>query len=166
MMNVMDLNVTFRQDVQESDRTTVRKIVEATGYFSGDETDVAVELVDERLTKGEASGYHFLFVESQGAVIGYAVYGPCPATLYSYDIYWMAVLPDFQGQGIGGKLLAMCESLIQGKGGRQIYMDTSARTQYEPTRRLYVARGYLQAAYLPDYYAPGDAKITYVKVIA
>ena len=164
-MRVMDLNVTFRKDVRPSDRETVRKIVEATGYFSGDETTMAVELVQERLTMGDASGYHFLFAEVEGAVIGYAVYGPCPATLHSYDIYWMAVYPDFQGRGLGRKLLAMCESLIQEKGGRQIYMDTSARAQYEPTRRLYVARGYLQAANLPDYYAPGDAKITYVKVI-
>lgn len=165
-MNDMDLDVTFRQDVRPSDRTAVRKIVETTGYFSKDETEIAVELVEECLSKGEASGYHFLFGESHGTVIGYAVYGPCPATLHSYDIYWMAVLPDFQRRGIGGKLLAMCESLIQGKGGRQIYMDTSARAQYEPTRRLYGARGYQQAAYLPDYYAPGEAKITYVKVIA
>lgn len=163
----MDLkNITFRQNVRPSDRTAVRKIVEATGFFSGAETAMAVELVQERLTMGEASGYHFLFAEAEGAVIGYACYGPVPATLHSYDIYWMAVYPDFQGRGLGRKLLAMCESLIQEKGGRQIYMDTSARAQYEPTRRLYVARGYLQAAYLPDYYAPGDAKITYVKVIA
>ena len=165
-MSVMDLNVIFRKDVRPSDRETVRKIVEATGYFSGDETTMAVELVQERLTMGDASGYHFLFAEAEGAVIGYAVYGPCPATLHSYDIYWMAVYPDFQGRGLGRKLLAMCESLIREKGGRQVYMDTSGRAQYEPTRRLYVARGYLQVAYLPDYYAPGDAKITYVKVIA
>jgi ribosomal protein S18 acetylase RimI-like enzyme len=162
----MDLNITFRQIVRPSDRETVRKIVEATGFFSADETTMAVELVEERLKMGDASGYHFLFAESEGAVIGYAVYGPCPATLYSYDIYWMAVYPAFQGQGLGRKLLTMCESLIGEKGGRQIYMDTSARAQYEPTRRLYLARGYLQAALLTDYYAPGDAKITYVKVIA
>ena len=165
-MRVMDLNITFRQDVRPSDRETVRKIVEATGFFSGDETEMAVELVEERLTMGDASGYYFLFAESEGAVIGYAVYGPCPATLHSYDIYWMAVYPDFQRRGLGRKLLAMCESLIQEKGGRQIYMDTSGRSQYEATRRLYDDRGYRQAAYLPDYYAPGDAKITYVKVIA
>jgi hypothetical protein len=31
---------------------------------------------------------------------------------------------------------------------------------------LYDAQGYRQAAYLPDYYAPGDAKIIFEKVIA
>jgi D-alanine-D-alanine ligase len=165
-MKEMDLNVTFRQDVRPSDRTTVRKIVEDTGFFSGDETDMAVELVEECLAKGDASGYHFVFAELEGEVIGYSCYGPVPATRYSYDIYWMAVHPDFQRRGMGRRLIAMNESLVRREGGRQIYMDTSARAQYEPTRRLYEAEGYRQAAYLPDYYAPGDAKITFVKVIA
>jgi ribosomal protein S18 acetylase RimI-like enzyme len=163
---MMDLDVTFRRDVRPSDRTVVREIVKATGFFSETETEIAVELVEERLTAGEASGYHFLFAEAREAVIGYAVYGPVPGTLCSYDIYWMAVYPDFQRRGLGRKLLAMCESLIREKGGCRIYMETSARAQYEPTRRLYEARGYRQAAYLPDYYAPGDAKITYEKVVA
>ncbi|MFH1079555.1 MAG: GNAT family N-acetyltransferase [Pseudomonadota bacterium] len=164
-MDMMDLNVTFRQDVRPSDRTAVREIVEATGYFSGDETAIAVELVEERLATGDASGYYFVFIEREERVIGYACYGPVPATRYSYDIYWMAVYPEFQRRGLGRKLLAMCESLIQRAGGRQIYMDTSARAQYEPTRRLYVAQGYRQAAYLPDYYAPGDAKAIYEKIL-
>lgn len=166
MINVMDLKVTFRQDARESDRTAVREIVRATGYFSDAETDIAVELVDERLTKGDTSGYYFLFAETGGRVIAYACYGPVPATRYSYDIYWMAVRPDCQRRGIGRQMIAVIESLIREAGGRQIYMDTSARAQYEPTRRLYEARGYRQAAELPDYYAPGEAKITYVKVIA
>lgn len=165
-MNVMDLKVTFRQDVQPTDRMAVRRIVDATGYFSGAENEIALELVEERLTKGESSGYHFLFAESQAAVIGYICYGPVPATLYSYDMYWMAVHPDFQRSGVGRKLLVMSESLIRQRGGRQVYMDTSARPQYEPTRHFYEARGYQRAAYLPDFYAPGEAKIIYVKVIA
>jgi ribosomal protein S18 acetylase RimI-like enzyme len=77
----------------------------------------------------------------------------------------MAVHPDYQRRGIGRKLIAMNESLVRRAGGRRIYMDTSARAQYGPTRLLYEAEGYQQAACLPDYYAPGDSKITYVKVI-
>ena len=165
-MSMMMLNVTFRQDVRPSDRRAVMELVEATGFFSDHETAIAVELVDERLERGDASGYHFLFAEAEGEMIGYACHGPVPATRCSYDIYWMAVHPDFQRQGLGRELLARTESLIREQGGRQIYMDTSGRAQYEPTRLLYEGRGYRQAAHLPDYYAPGDAKIIYVKVIA
>jgi ribosomal protein S18 acetylase RimI-like enzyme len=160
---MMDLKVAFRQDIRPSDRATVRKLVEATGFFSGDETAIALELVEERLARGDASGYHFLFAEAGGEAIGYACYGPVPATLCSYDIYWMAVHPDFQRRGLGRELLGRTEVLIREQGGRQIYMDTSGRAQYEPTRLLYEGRGYRQAAYLPDYYAPGDAKVIYEK---
>ena len=159
------MKMTFRQKIRPSDRTAVRHIAESTGYFSGAEIAIAVELVEERLSRGADSGYHFLFMESEGDVIGFSCFGPIPATLSSFDLYWIVVRHDFQGQGAGRKMLAMSESSIQGAGGRRIYAETSARDQYESTRRFYEARGYRQAGFLPDFYAPGDGKIIYVQVI-
>ena len=43
----------LRSQVTPSDRDAVRRIVETTGFFRADEVDVAVELVDEALAKGE-----------------------------------------------------------------------------------------------------------------
>jgi ribosomal protein S18 acetylase RimI-like enzyme len=165
IMNDMEFNITFRHDVRPADTTAVRELVEATRFFSAEETEIAVELVEECLAKGEAGGYFFIFGEMQGRIVCYACYGPVPATRSSYDIYWMAVHPVFQRRGLGRKLLEMCETLIREAGGRQIYMDTSARVQYEPTRRLYETAGYRQAAYLTDFYAPGDAKVIYEKIL-
>lgn len=160
-----ELKMAFRQAVRPSDRIAVRRITESTGYFSGAEIAIAVELVDERLSRGAESGYHFMFAESKGDVIGFSCFGPVPATLSSFDLYWIVVRPDFQGQGAGRKLLAMSELSIQAAGGHRIYVETSSRDQYEPTRRFYEAQGYRRAAFLPDFYAPGDAKIIYVKVM-
>ena len=157
--------MTFRQAARPSDRTAVRGVAESTGYFSGAEIAIAVELVDEWLSKGEESGYHFLFAESEGDVVGFCCFGPVPATLSSFDLYWIVIRNDFQGQGAGRQLLAMSESLIQAEGGRRIYVETSARDHYGPTRRFYEAQHYRQTAYLPDFYAPGDAKVIYVKVM-
>jgi len=42
---------------------SVRGIVESSGFFSAEEVEIAVQLVQERLTKGIQSGYHFLFAE-------------------------------------------------------------------------------------------------------
>ena len=164
-MKSTTLKMTFRQAALPSDRSAVRGIAESTGYFSGAEIAIAVELVDEWLSKGEESGYHFLFAESEDDVVGFCCFGPIPATLSSFDLYWIIVRFDFQGQGAGRKLLAMCESILQAAGGHRIYVETSARNQYEPTRRFYEAQGYRQTAFLPDFYAPGDAKIIYVKVM-
>ena len=53
----------LRDALHPVDRDNVRRIVSATGFFRPDEIDVAVELVDTRFEKGDASGYFFVFAE-------------------------------------------------------------------------------------------------------
>ncbi len=156
--------LTYRREVRPSDRACVRAIVEATGFFSRTEEDIAVELVDEHLARGEReSGYYFLFAEAQGEVLGYTCFGPILGTAMSYDLFWIAVLPRWYRRGIGRKLLAESERLILLDGGRRVYVETSSRPQYETTRAFYRSQGYREDAFLQDFYAPGDGKVIYVK---
>jgi ribosomal protein S18 acetylase RimI-like enzyme len=157
--------IALRREVVPADRERVRALVRATGFFSPSEVDVAVELVDERLTKGAGSGYHFVFAETGGECVGYACYGPIPATAVSYDLYWIVVHKNRQRRGLGQLLLDAAERRIRAAGGRRVYVDTSNRAQYEPTRAFYESRGYRREAVLPDFYAPGDDKVIYVKVL-
>ncbi len=157
--------IVFRCTVQPDDRNRVRAIVASTGVFSPVEIKVAVELLDERLEKGPPSGYHFIFAEQADSTLGYACYGPIALTAASYDLYWIAVDKTCQGQKIGQLLLAKSEELIRAAGGRQIYIETSNRAQYSPTRKFYLRCGYRQEALLKDFYAPGDDKVIYVKQV-
>ena len=154
---------TLRGEVKPSDRDAVRRIVEDTRFFRPDEVDVAVELVDEALAKGEAAGYHFVFIEIEDNVAGYACFGPIACTLGSYDLYWIAVDPQRQGQGLGQVLLREAERQIVQRGGRHIYIETSARPQYAPTRAFYERCGYEVAAVLPEFYDRGDDKVIWRK---
>ena len=83
----------LREEPLPADVSTVRRLVADTEFFRDDEVEIAVELVQERLTRGAASGYEFLFGEHRGEVIGYTCFGPIPATQSSYDLYWIAVSP-------------------------------------------------------------------------
>src|SRR5262249_44392879 len=141
----------------------VRATVSSTGFFTAAEIAVAVELIEERLLKGIASGYHFLFAEEAGKPLGYACYGPVPATLATWDLYWIAVHSERQREGLGRMLLDRVERAIADAGGRDIYIETSSRESYAPTRRFYGNAGYRLAAEFPDFYAPGDGKRVYVK---
>jgi hypothetical protein len=47
----------------------------------------------------------------------------------------------------------------------RVYAETSTRAQYARTRSFYFACGYRFATELPDFYAPGDGKAVYVKVL-
>lgn len=156
----------WRTTLHAADTAAVRDLVEATGFFSADEIAIAAELVAERLARGAASGYEFLLLEQGGRLLGYTCYGKIPGTTGSYDLYWIVVAPDRQGRGLGQQLLAATETAVRDGGGRLLYAETSARAQYAPTRRFYERAGFHAAAELPDYYAPGDGKVIYAKVLA
>lgn len=158
-----DSPIVLRTEVLPCDRDAVRRLVESTGVFSAVEVDVAVELVDERLKQGLDSGYYFVFAESEGEPVGYTCFGPIPLTAASYDLYWIAVDKSQQGRRIGRLLLEKSESLIRELGGRQVYIETSNREQYAPTRGFYLRCGYEQAALLKDFYATGDDKVIYAR---
>jgi len=157
--------LSWRQEIRPRDRQVVFDLAASTGFFSPEEIEIACELVEERLAKGEKSGYFFLFAETGGEVLGYSCFGPIMGTRGSYDLYWIVVKDGYQGLGVGGKLIEETETLIAGRGGRRIYADTSSRPQYAPTRGFYRACGYEKEAELVDFYAPGDGKIIYVKVL-
>ena len=156
----------LRHEAGPDDLGHVRRIVASTGFFNPAEVEVAVELVQERLTRGGASGYHFVFVEDNGQVLGYTCYGPIAGTAASYDFYWIAVDDSARRRGLGRLLAAETERLIGQAGGCRVYVETSGRAQYAPTRRFYEQTGYLLEAVQKDFYAPGDDKAIYVKVLA
>lgn len=160
------LSPSLRESVVAADRELVRQLVAATGFFRDDELHVAVELVDERMHKGLASGYHFLFADVDGRTAGYACYGPIACTVGSWDLYWIVVDPRWQGRGLGQALVSACEQRIQAAGGRRIYIETSGRPQYAPTRAFYRRCGYELAAELTDFYDRGDDKVVWHKRIA
>ncbi len=157
--------VELREQVRVADADAVREIVSSTGFFRPDEIEIAVELVTERLSRGEASGYLFLFAEVTGATAGYACYGPIGCTLGSFDLYWIAVHADYQGRGLGRLLLTESERRIRAAGGRRIYIETSLKDQYAPTRGFYEACGYVEEAVLREFYAPGDDKVIFGKSV-
>lgn len=156
----------WRTNVRAGDRSAVGQLVAATGFFSAAEKEVAVELVDEALTRGRASGYYFVFADSPDQpdrLSGYTCFGPIPATQSSFDLYWIAVAPSEQRNGLGRDLLTESERLAKGMGAGKMFVDTSGRKQYAPTRAFYERMGYHKAAVLDDFYAADDAKIVYAK---
>lgn len=155
----------YRTKVKPADVDNVRKIVESSGFFSEEEISIALELVQERLAKGAQSGYHFVFLVNAGETIGYSCFGRIPCTKASFDLYWIAVHDSFRGKGIGRKLLAETEAEIARLGGERIYLDTSSRKQYDPTRAFYSRCGYRQEAVLKDFYASGDSKVIFAKEV-
>ncbi|HPZ07192.1 MAG TPA: GNAT family N-acetyltransferase [Candidatus Eremiobacteraeota bacterium] len=155
----------FREEVKPSDVEAVRNILESSGYFYKEEINVGVELVEESLSKGISSGYHFIFAEEGERVIGYTCFGKIACTKASFDLYWIAVHNDCRSKGLGKKLLNLSEKKIASMGGKRIYVETSNRPQYESTRVFYIKCRYNVEAILKDFYGDGDDKVIFIKKV-
>lgn len=156
----------FRSVVRDKDIGLVRGLAERAGVFSPEEVDVAAELVEEALIKGEKkSGYSFVFAEESGCVSGYSCFGRIPMTQASYDLYWIVVEPSAQGKGLARALLAATEKAVHDEAGGEakLYAETSSTSLYAPARAFYASAGFVLAARFQDFYKRGDDKIIFAK---
>ena len=156
----------FREHLTESDPDRIEALVRSTAFFSPEEVKIARELADDAFMQGDSSHYRFAVAAEEHQLHGYACYGPIPGTRSAWDLYWIVVAPAFQSQALGQQILALVEARIQSSGGDKLYAETSSRAQYAPTRCFYIRCGFSQAAEFPDFYAPGDGKIVYLKLLA
>jgi ribosomal protein S18 acetylase RimI-like enzyme len=157
--------VVYRSRPRGSDVPALRRLVAATGVFHPEERKIALELLNERLRAGRRSGYSFVFAERGGRLLGYCAWGRVPLTRRSFDLYWIAVAPAAQGQGLGRALMKRVERAVAHRGGGGLYIETSSRRVYDRTRRFYREAGYRQVARLRAFYAPRDHKIMFLKEI-
>lgn len=145
--------------MSHEDKPRVLEILRDTPEFKPFEVAVAEELIDSYLQDPSSSGYHILVAVVDSTVTGYICYGPTPLTEGTWDIYWLAVAREKQGQGIGGVLMKSAEKEIVKAQGRLAIIETSSTPAYEKTRHFHLSQGYDIVARIPDFYAPGDGKL-------
>jgi len=75
--------------VGRAQRGPLERLTAATGLFRPDEVAIAVELLDEALAGDD--DYRFVGAYTDDALVGYACWGPTPATTGTFDLYWIVV---------------------------------------------------------------------------
>lgn len=93
--------------------------------------------------------------------VGFAFAQPEAMTDRTWNLRAIAVAPDLQGGGAGSALLTAMESALG--HARLIVIDTTQLPDQDRARRFYVARGYAQVATIPDFFGPGEDKVSFVK---
>ncbi|MGD9638586.1 MAG: GNAT family N-acetyltransferase [Alphaproteobacteria bacterium] len=159
----MSSEIYLRTNIKKTDAEDIANIIAKTGVFIDEDVLLAKEVADETIEKGSEAGYGFVFAEVDGKVVGYSCYGDIPTTENRYDLYWIAVLPEFQKQHIGSKILKYTEEIIASINGKHIYIETSSTSKFEKTRKFYIKNNYTEAVVLDDFFRDGDGKVIYVK---
>jgi len=156
-------NTLSLRPLRSSDRSRVEQMTRGVGLFREDEIPVALEVFDATAAGNDT--YEGVGVDQDGVLVGWASWGPVPCTLGTFDLYWIVVDPACHGLGAGRLMVDEMERRVAGRA-RLICVETAGRTDYAATRVFYERRGYRAVATIPDYYAPGDDQVTFVKAVS
>ena len=161
-----DTLITIRK-LLPADKDSILQMLKETNVFSQHEIDVAGEVIDTYLNNSSQQDYNiYEGVTEHQEIAGYVCFGPTPLTDGTFDIYWIAVRPIFQGHHIGKQLLQHVENLVVSRGGRLLVTETSSQPQYERSKNFYVRNNYREVARIKDYYRAGDDLIIYGKYLS
>jgi ribosomal protein S18 acetylase RimI-like enzyme len=146
------------------DKAGLLSLLIKTKAFTSREIDVAMELIDIVFKDKKQRDYTvYCALNDQDKLLGYICYGPSPMTEGTFDLYWIAVDPEVQSQGVGSSLIGFLEERVGEMKGRMILAETASIGQYEKTLKFYARRGFTEVARVPDYYYPGNDRITFCK---
>ncbi len=154
----------IRKEITKKDVKCISDILTSTGYFYDFEIATAVEIAKEAVLKGRKSGYNFIFFDDEkGVPFAFTAFGEIPCTKKRFDLYWIGVHETKRGRGLGSILLQESEKAVSEYGGKILYIETSSREKYFPTREFYLKNGYIIETVLEDFYDDGDGKVIYSK---
>jgi len=152
------------RSLARKDKAGLLSLLIKTKAFTSKEIDVAMELSDIVLKDKKQKDYTiYCAVNDEDTLLGYICYGPSPMTEGTFDLYWIAVDPDLQDQGVGSLLIDFLEGEVRKIQGRMALAETASISEYEKTQRFYLHKGFKEVARVPDYYYPGNDRITFCK---
>lgn len=159
-MNMFVITAPYADELE-----TLVALTKATGFFHADEVEVVREMFESFVAQPTSDEYIWIvYREGQDTPpLGFACYGPASLAVGTYDLYWIVVDKHHQDKKIGSALLKHIEADLGERAARQLYIETSDKPQYAPTRAFYERRGYALVAHFHDYYEVGDGKVIYFK---
>ncbi|KAF0160378.1 MAG: acetyltransferase gnat family [Ignavibacteria bacterium] len=128
--------------LQAKDRQELADMINDTANFNAEEKSVAVEIIDEALSKPNHEYYNVFVFEREGKVLGYHCVGKRALTDGVFDLFWIVVGSNAQNLGVGKKLLEHTENFVKENNGRWILAETSSKDSYTATRNFYLRNNY------------------------
>ncbi|MEM6452878.1 MAG: GNAT family N-acetyltransferase [Cyanobacteria bacterium P01_D01_bin.105] len=153
-------------------RDDIEQLLEVTQSigFEAEETDVLRGMLDEYFQDLEgqsrnSSGHRWVVDDDQGQLVSVAYYAPERMTRGTWNLYLIAVRPEFQGKGRGGALLRYVEADLRKSGDRLLIVETSGVEDFKPAQAFYRKNDFEQEARIRNFYDAGDDKIIFCKAL-
>lgn len=156
-------NPTVR-DARATDIPALQAIVHGVGLFTPEEAQgFASSLPGDFEAEAAGSGEGRLWLLADGGE-GAAYLAPeiGPGV---WNLLFLGVRPEARRQGVARALVAEVERRLREQGARMLLIDTSTEPPMAAARALYESLGYERVGLIPDYWGPGDGKLTFRRVL-
>ena len=149
----------------QKETTQYLEIAKESAVFTPDDIAIIEEVLSAYALYPEKD--YFLLEEKEKDIpIGFILFGKNTLTSFSWEIYWISVKKDFQGQGVGKKLLRRLEDFILKREPCVILrVETSSTPPYQHARILYNKLGFEECGRIANFYGENDDWIVYYKQI-
>lgn len=145
--------------VKSDDLSELQHVIKETGLFP---PEMLEQMMKPMLTDSECLDIWRAY-ENNNVVIAVALCEPDRIAYGTWNLLALAVLPEFQGSGIGSLIVKHVEDVLRTQGQRILIIETSGLSEFSKTRSFYEKIGYVQEARIRDFYEPGDDKIVFWK---
>lgn len=151
--------------VQPNDIFSLKKVIDANDLFPSDMLDEMLSdyFDDTNTNQEQSSDLWFTYEDDEPVAISYCA--PEKMTAGTWNLYLIAVHPDYQGKGYGTSLLQHIEQVLAERGERLLLVETSGLDSFSPTRLFYQQRGYKEEARIREFYQAGEDKIVFRKLL-
>ena len=144
-----------------ADIPSLKRVLDETGLFP---SQMLPDMLSGFLS-GDESESVWLTAEENGNAIGFCFASPEALTEGTWNMLAIAVLPEKQGGGTGGAIVAALENHLAERGNRLLIVDTSGKSDFAQTREFYRKNDYYEEARIRDFWAAGDDKIVFRKAL-
>lgn len=146
------------------DTNQLLALAEATGIFESNQIEELAQMLSQHFSN-ESDSEDFWFTDDDNEPVGVAYVAPERMTEGTWNLYLIAIHPNYQRQGRGAALLSYVEQMLAQRGERVLLVETSGLEDFEHVRLFYRKSGYDEEARIRDFYKAGDDKIIFRKAL-
>lgn len=139
--------------IAKEDLPDLKTVIEANDLFPPDMLD---EMIADYFQNESNNEFWFTCEDDKPVAIAYCA--PEKMTEGTWNLYLIAVHPDYQGKGYGTSMVHHIEQVLAEKGERLLLVESFAAT-----RSFYRKCGYEEEARIREFYDAGKDKIVFRK---